>query len=406
MTAPRRTTLWAGCESSCRSHRDLTFEEFIITAIRKTLTATAVVGAVLVGSAACGTVEQLSAGKKLDQAFEKLGKEKSISFELDLDVDAKTLKELDAESDPEAGDEIPDEAAELLSGAKISVTVESKKPFEESGEEDFVGMAMKLSAPEGDLLEYRLVGDYAYFRSDVEALGEAMGTPMPPADELPPEAGAFKKVLEGEWVKVDYKALEKAGEEMGGEAGEEGPGGEPSPQPSLDAKTQKKLLEALREVVARDVEFTTAGGEDGTERISASAPFRTLITNLVGEIRPFSKELPPGVELPSAADLKDVPAAKVTADFTLKNGELTEVYVDLAKLTENAKVEKLGLGLKLNAGTKPVAPAGATELKPEELMGAFAGAMMPGAEEFAGDEFGGDEFTDEGEGSFSHEPAA
>ncbi|MEU2544069.1 hypothetical protein ABZ618_01265 [Streptomyces roseolus] len=386
---------------------DRTLEELIISAIRKTLTATAVVGAVLAGSAACGTVEQLSAGKKLDQAFEKLGKEKSLSFELDLDVDAATLGELDAASDPEPGEELPDEAAELLSGAKLSVTVESKKPFDESGEEDFVGMAMKVSVPEGDLVEYRLVGDYAYFRSDVEALGEAMGTPMPSLDELPPEAGAFKKVLEGEWIKVDYKALEKAGEEMGRAPGAEAPEPEPepSPEPTLDAKTQKKLVEALREVVARDVEFTTAGGEDGTERISATAPFRTLITDLVDEIRPFSEELPPGVELPSAADLKDVPADKVTADFTLKNGELTEVYVDLAKLSANAKGKKVGLGLKLSAGTEPTAPAGATELKPEELMGAFASAMMPEEGEFPEGEFDEGEFA-EGEGGFSYTPAA
>ncbi|MFD6762886.1 hypothetical protein [Streptomyces roseolus] len=389
---------------------DRTLEELIISAIRKTLTATAVVGAVLAGSAACGTVEQLSAGKKLDRAFEKLGKEKSLSFELDLDVDAATLTELDAASDPEPGEELPDEAAELLSGAKLSVTVESKKPFDESGEEDFVGMAMKVSAPEGDLVEYRLVGDYAYFRSDVEALGKAMGTPMPSTDDLPPEAGAFKKVLEGEWIKVDYKALEKAGEEMGRAPGGEAPESEPSPEPTLDAATQKKLVEALREVVARDVEFTTAGGEDGTERVSATAPFRTLITDLVDEIRPFSKELPPGVELPSAADLKDVPADKVTADFTLRNGELTEVYVDLAKLTENAKGEKIGLGLKLSAGTEPTAPAGATELKPEELIDAFAGAMMPEEGEFPEGEFPEGEFEEgefaEGEGGFSYTPAA
>ncbi|MER5734929.1 hypothetical protein ABT117_04515 [Streptomyces sp. NPDC002262] len=266
--------------------------------------------------------------------------------------------------------------------------MESKKPFDESGEDDFVGMAMKFSTADGDLLEYRVVGDYAYVRADAESLGKAMGSPLPPAGELPPEAGAFKKVLEGEWVKFDYKALEKAGEEQLGEKS----GGAPSPEPSLDAGTQKKLLEALREVVARDVEFTTAGGGDGTERISATAPFRTLITDLVGEIRPLSKELPPGMELPTAADLKDAPDSKVTADFTLKNGELTEVYVDLAELTENAKVKKFGLGLKLSAGTKPTAPASATELKPEDLMGAFSGAMMPG-----GEEFGEGEFPDEGD---------
>lgn len=320
-------------------------------------------------------MEQLSAGKKLDQAFEKLGKEKSISFELDLDVDAATLKQLDAESEPEPGDELPDEAAELMSGAKISVTVESRKPIDESEEKDFVGMAMKLSNPDGDLVEYRVVGDHTYIRSDVEALGKAMDTPMPPADELPPEAGGLKKVLEGEWVKFDTKEMEKIGEEMGQE-----PGSEPAPEPSLDAKTQKKLLDALREVIAREVDFKTAGGEDGTEHITATAPFRTLITELIGEIRPLTADLPPGMVLPSDEDLKDAPDTKVRADFTLRNGELTEVYVDLAKLAESAKVKKLGLVLKMSAGTKPTAPAGATELNLDEIMGGFAGVMMQDAE--------------------------
>ncbi len=357
---------------------DRTYEETIITAIRKTLTATAVVGAVLAGSAACGTVEQLSAGKKLDQAFEKLGKEKSISFELDLDVDAKTLKLMDAESDPAPGEEIPDEAAELISSAKISVTVESKKAIDESEEKDFVGMAMKVSTSGGDLLDYRVVGDYTYVRSDVEALGKAMDTPMPPADQLPPEAKGFKKVLEGEWVKFNTKEMEKAGQDMAEEMGK-APGAEPSPEASLDAKTQKKLAEALREVIAREVDFKTAGGEDGTEHITATAPLRSLITEMIGELRPLTKDLPPGMDLPSDKDLKDTPDTKVTADFTLKNGELTEVYVDLAKLAENAKVKKFGLVLKMSGGTKPVAPAGATELNLEELMGGFLGAMMPDA---------------------------
>lgn len=377
--------MWGSCESPGRSHSDRTYEETIITAIRKTLTATAVVGAVLVGSAACGTVEQLSAGKKLDQAFEKLGKEKSISFELDLDVDAKTLKQMDDESDPEPGEEIPDEAAELISGAKISVTVESRKPIDESEEKDFVGMAMKVSNPDGDLVEYRVVGDYTYIRSDVEALTKAMDAPIPPADELPPEAGGLKKVLEGEWVKFNTEEMEKAGREMGQE-----PGTKPSPEPSLDAKTQEKLLDALREVIAREVDFKTAGGDDGTEHITATAPFRSLVTELIGEIRPLTKDLPPGMDLPSDQDLKDVPDTKVTADFTLKNGELTEVYVDLAKLTENAKVKKFGLVLKMSGGTKPTAPAGATELNMEELMGGFAGAMMQDGE------FGESDLPDEG----------
>ncbi|GGQ91271.1 hypothetical protein [Streptomyces flaveolus] len=323
-------------------------------------------------------MEQLSAGQKLDRAFDKLGKEKTISFELDLDTDVKTLKALDAKSDPEPGEEIPDEVAELMSGAKVSVTVESKKPIEESGEKDFVGMAMKVSSPDGDLVEYRVIGDYVYLRSDVETLGKAMGSPMPSVEDLPPEAGGLKDALEGKWVKFSTKEMEDFAAE-----GEEG-GTAPAPEPTLDAKTQKKLMKALRGVVAREVELKTSDGEGGDEHVTATAPFRTLITELLGEIRPLAKDLPPGMDLPTDKDLKDAPDTDVTADFTLKNGELTEVDIDLAKLAEDADVKKLGLTLRISDGTHPTAPAGATELDLAELMGGFfAGPGPMDEEEFA-----------------------
>ncbi|MER7623734.1 hypothetical protein [Streptomyces sp. NPDC126503] len=364
-------------ESHERSQSDRDDEETIITALRKTLTATAIAGAVLAGTAACGTVQQLSAGQKLDQAFEKLGQEKSISFEVDLDTDAATIKRLDGESDPAPGTEIPQDTAELLSEATLSFTVESTKPLAESGEKDVIGTALKVTNPDGDLLEYRTVGDYTYLRADVEALTGALDGPLPTADELPPEAAGLKKALEGEWVKFRTDAMKEAGEELN-EAGEEpnGGSGEPPAGPSLDPKTQKKLLESVREVVARDVDFTTAGGEDGTEHITASAPFRTLITDLVGEIRPFAKDLPVGTGLPSDEDLKEAPDGKVTADFTLRNGALFEVYVDLTELAEAPKGAKFGLSVKMSGGTRPTAPAGATEIDLDQIMSGFAGAAM------------------------------
>ncbi|MEV5319258.1 hypothetical protein AB0K92_16675 [Streptomyces sp. NPDC052687] len=336
-------------------------------------------------AAACGTVEQLSAGQKLDRAFEKLGDEKTLSFELELDTDAASLKALDASSEPEPGEELPDEVAELLSGATISVTMQSKKPIDESGEKDFVGMAMKVGTEDGDLVEYRVVGDYTYIRTDAKSLGKAMGAPVPSAKDLPPEAGALKKVLDGEWVKIDTEEMERTTSEMGAE-----PGAEPAPEPTLDAKTQKRLLEAVRKTIAREVEFKTSGGEDGAEHITATAPFRTLVTELVGEIRPLAKSLPPGMELPTEKDFKDAPNTKVTADFTLENGDLTEVRVDLAELAENAKVKNLGLVVRLSEGGALTAPAGATELDIEEIMSGFGAAMMP--EEAFTDEA----FTDEG----------
>ncbi|MEU8764337.1 hypothetical protein [Streptomyces sp. NPDC048659] len=319
----------------------------------------------------------MSAGQKIDQAFEKLGKEKSLSFELDLDADVATLKELDASSKPAPGEEIPDEAAKLLSGAKISFTVESKKPLAESGEKDLTGTAMKVSTPSGDLFEYRAVGDFTYIRSDLKALNQVMGTPLPPADELPPEAAGLKKVIEGQWVKFRTDELTKAGQEFMQEPGAE-PSGAPSAAPTLDAATQQKLLESVRKVIAREVEFTSADGADGAERITATAPARTLLKELLAGIRPLAKDLPAGMALPTEKDLKDVPDVKAKADFTVKNGALTEVYVDLAALAENAKVKKFGLSLKTSTGVTPVAPAGATTLNVDELIGGLFGSMVPG----------------------------
>ncbi|MGW2824017.1 hypothetical protein ACWC24_23930 [Streptomyces sp. NPDC001443] len=316
-------------------------------------------------------MEQLTAGQKLDDAFEKLGKEKAISFEFDLDTDAASLKALDATSDPVAGEGMSDDVAELFSGVKASVTVQSRKPIGESGEKDYVGMALKLSNKDGDLTEYRVVGDYTYIRSDVNAVSKAMGFPAPSAKDLPPEANGLKKMLQGEWVKINTKEMQEGTAGMGAV-----PGAKPAPETTLDAKTQKRLLEALRGTIAREVDFKTVDGKDGAEHITATAPFRTLITKLFGEIRPLAKNLPAGMELPTDKDLKDAPNAKVTADFTLKNGELTEVSVDLAKLAENAKVKKLGLVMRMSEGRTPTAPAGATELDIEDLLGGFGAAMM------------------------------
>ncbi|MFF5608547.1 hypothetical protein ACFY65_19535 [Streptomyces cellulosae] len=334
---------------------------------------------VLAGTAACGTVENLTAGQKLDNAFEKLGEERSIAFELDLDTDAASLKALDAEQS-EPGEEMPDEVAELVSEATISVSMHSRKPIEKSEEKDFTAMAVKVSGPDGALLEYRLVDDWFYARLDAAALGKMSGTPMPPAEELPDEAGAFKKLLEGGWIKLSKKEMEETGKGM---TGAQGLGGEePSAEPSLDAKTQKKLTDALKKAVAENVDFTTSGGSDGTEHIKATAPFRTLLTELFGALKPLQQELPIGEELPTAKDFADAPNKKVGADFTLKNGELTEVSVDLAELAESAKVKKFALVLRVSEGEKPEAPAGATEVNLEELMGEFfTGVLGAGAGE-------------------------
>lgn len=162
----------------------------------------------LATAAACGTVQNLTAGQKVDQAVDRLGEQKSLALELDLDADSDALTALAGEAGSE--EELPPEFAKLLAGLRVEVSVKSKKPLADSGEKDLVGMSARVEGPEGVLVEYRVVGDFTYYRADFKAMGEAMGVPMPTADQIPESEKEFRKVLEGEWVKIDTSALEKA----------------------------------------------------------------------------------------------------------------------------------------------------------------------------------------------------
>ncbi|MFD0395748.1 hypothetical protein ACFQ3Z_41680 [Streptomyces nogalater] len=93
------------------------------------------------------------------------------------------------------------------------------------------------------------------------------------------------------------------------------------------------------------------------------------------------------MDLPTDKDLKDAPNAKVTADFTLKNGELSEVNVDLAKLAETAKVKKLGLIVRMSDGIAPTVPAGAKELDLEGMMQGLFSSSELNEDDFADEEF-------------------
>ncbi|MCX4972171.1 hypothetical protein [Streptomyces sp. NBC_00620] len=325
----------------------------------------------LATAAACGTVQNLTAGQKVDQAVDRLGEQKSLAFELDLDADSDALTALAGEAGSE--EELPPEFAKLLAGLRVEVSVKSKKPLADSGEKDLVGMSARVEGPEGVLVEYRVVGDFTYYRADFKAMGETMGVPMPTADQIPESEKEFRKVLEGEWVKVDTSALEKAQKSESSSGGADG----------IDAKTQQKIIDAVRGVIAHEVTFSAKDGSDGTEHVIAQGNFRDLLTGVLDKLGPLEGDLPPGAELPTAKDLKDAPNKKVAVDFTLKNGDLTQVEVDLAVLADAPKGTRLPLVLKFTDAGDVSAPSGATEIPT---------GMVPGDSLFSGGLLGGGEF--------------
>ncbi|WP_308013430.1 hypothetical protein [Streptomyces beigongshangae] len=345
-------------------------------AIRRTLTAAGCATVLLAGVAACGTVENLTAGQKVDRAVEGLGGKKSLGFELSLDAKPSALVKLAGGAGPD--DAMPAELAEFLSGVRVKVSVESRKPLADSGEKDIVGTGMEFSGPDGVLAEYRMVGDRAYYRVDMKALGEAVGFPLPTADELPEGGKEFAPVLEGKWAEVDSRELERAAQDASGKDGKDSEGGAAD---EIDSRTQQKILKAVRSVVAREVTFSEKEGSDGVEQIVARASFRDLLTGVIGKLRPLADDLPAGAELPTDKDLKKVPDKKVAVDFSLKNGDLTRVSVDLATLADDAKGSRLPLVITFGKAGDISAPSGATKLPTGEFGRAgnpFTSGLMGG----------------------------
>ncbi|MFF1358662.1 hypothetical protein [Streptomyces sp. NPDC058297] len=344
-----------------------------ISAIRTTtLTAAGCAALLLATTAACGTVENLTAGQKIAKAADQLGEQKSLSFELGLDAKPDALLDLAGGQGDEA---MPPTVAKALAGAHVTFSVRSKKPLSDSDEKDFVGMGVKLSVPGGTLAEYRLAGDFVYFRLDMQKSSELMGFPLPSPKDLPKGEEGLAKALEGEWVKVDVVDLKK---NTSGKGSSDSTGSKDS-KSSLDEKTQRKVLKALRGVIADDVTLRSAGTENGTERIVAKASFRELLTDLFDKLGPLKDELPPGAGFPTAKDLKDAPAKKVAVDFSLTNGALSKISFDLATLADGEKGAKVPLVVKFGKAGDISAPSGATEVPLGELGGPLlSGAPMGG----------------------------
>ncbi|MEU9420188.1 hypothetical protein [Streptomyces sp. NPDC048272] len=360
---------WCAHRPPSSDRRTSHLPETDIPAIRKTLAATAVAATVLAGTAACGTAENLTAAQRLDKSVDKLGQQTSVSFELGLDTNAATLKALDSGSAP--GKEMPDQVAELLAGARVSVSVQSRKPLKDSSDTDITGMAMKVSGPDGDLLEYRQVGDWAYLRAGVKALEKAVGSKLPTPGQLPPDATALKEILGGGWVKMPADSLTK-----NAPGKPTGPSSAPSSDPAADAR-RKKAIKGLQELVTREVKLKDTGNRDGADHITATASFKTLLTGLVDELRPLAGDLPPGTGLPTSQDLKGAPDKPVTADFAIKNGALSEVSVDLTTLADTTKGDKFSLRLRVGEGDQATAPAQATQIDPGALTQQFLGGRAP-----------------------------
>ncbi|WP_406267741.1 hypothetical protein OH779_23675 [Actinacidiphila glaucinigra] len=365
-------------------------EEYVINATRKGIAAFGC-AAFIATTAACGTAGDLSAGARLQRALDRLGEQKAVTVSVGFDGSEQRIW-----SALEGSDGFTRADAKMLASLDVSLSVSAAGPLKDVKDDKAEGASVALRVSfgrGGDLLEMRSLSDgKTYLRVDVQQflsladdLGSAQSkggmkgfrTFLDAADELPSSYRSVKDALGGKWISVDPAAFQDFSRSMAAA----GPAGSPLPDtPELDAGTQERITKALRRALERNAKITDAGTKDGADIVKVTVPAGKTADALADALEPLADQLPEGV---SPSDLKDVPDKDVTVDVAVKDGTLSGISLDLDQFDSGDEIHG---ALPLTVGFAPdaaavAAPAGATPLDPQDVMGAMMQFMMGGMDE-------------------------
>ncbi|WP_158844753.1 hypothetical protein [Streptomyces sp. NRRL WC-3742] len=377
----------------------------INTAIRKTVrgaTPVVAVAATLVaGLTACGTAKELSAAEKASGAFDRIGEAKSLGVTFSVEATPEQVlafgRATDAPTEPEA--------AQQLSGLKLTVAMSADKPLKDldafrnartKGKEFTPDKSLRVSYALADrtgtkLVEYRQVDAQAYLHVDAKGLVKLVGGDESTVDELSrnlnSDLKAARDVLAGKWVTFDLQ--EFANEAKKSDAAKGGAGA--SEAPTVDPEASKELFNTLKDVFQRTVTVEDKGRKDGKDHLWVSAPGRQVLDEISKAVKPLTAKFPGQLDRLLALDPTGVPEGKVGVDLYLKDGTLSSVDFDAAQLEPKA-----GPGVTFPVRlafdrTSPAvdAPAGATKMSVAEFRNTLMTLAMDGFRTPRGGEFPG-----------------
>ncbi|MBT2384431.1 hypothetical protein [Streptomyces sp. ISL-11] len=314
----------------------------------------------------------------MKQAFDKLGKQKSVSAEIGFDANAdKIFTALRGE------DDFTREDAGVLSDLRLSYALSSDKPLKDVEEDDDkTAGSVQVSKRDGKpLFEIRAMGaDKLYARGDLKSVleladkadkggkgksgksasgREALDQLAKKADSLPSSMDAVKGALKGEWILLDPKSFEEFSKSKGGAKGSD---------KKLDPKAQKQLFDSLEKALGDNATFKDAGKKNGADHVKVTVPAKKFAQDLKEGLKPLKDKL--GDKAGKLDGLDKVKDKDLTVDVAVKDGMVSGLTLDIAQLSEKIKGE-LPLTLAIKGGSgKITAPAGAKELKPQDLLGA------------------------------------
>jgi len=342
--------------------------------VRATLAATGCAALLAAGASACGTVQQLTAGEKVQAAFQKLGDSHSATIELSLAASAKQVQSFAKAT----GEPIELKDAQTVAGLRFNVAMSADKALKDiktkksaSTLADFpADMGYSLISNGNTVGELRLVDGTMYAHVDVDAVaklaGEDAGELHASAADMPPELHVFKALLDGKWLSVDSELFHSFANDL--------PGGQeaavPSPLPSLDPATAEKLVDSLGDAFSKNATIEDKGQQDGADRIVVSVPARALVGDLQKALKPLAKDIP-GLEGMPTSVPTEVPNRKISAELLIKDGALASASFDLGQLQEKVTADA-HLPLKVSFATDAAplkAPTGAVALQQKDIDG-------------------------------------
>lgn len=346
--------------------------------MRKGAAAAGCVAFIATAAVSCGTAANLTAGAKVQQAFARLGEQKAMSMTVGFDgTEAQIWSALKGE------DDFTHDNAKMLADLDVSLSVSSDQVLRKAKDGS---VAVTVSAGgDSSLLEVRsLNGKKLYVKADLKqlmTLGSSAGdagskadlkefqSMLDRADKLPSSYKSVKNLLGGKWVSIDPDSFKELAKEFGGTGTGTGP------LDALDTKTQQAIVKAVAKAIGSNATFKDAGSKNGADHVTVTVPAAKTADALAKALKPYKDDLPDGFD---PAGLKDVPKKNITLDVALKDGALSGITVDVAQFDKEVK-GSLPLTIGFGADAKPVrAPAGATVLNPQDIMGAMM-ALMTGS---------------------------
>lgn len=351
--------------------------------MRKGLAAAGVVALISAGSAACGADSPASPQGKVSNAFQKLGKQNTVTVDLGF---SGTSAQIYSAMKNEDGFTQAD--ADLLASLHVTIGGSSDKSLNLLGKSfgksdatkgSSAGFLLSTDGPSGGkLIEVRAVGQKVYLRADVKGL-EKLDTSASDAGDiaqfndqylnaLTSTPGSVGAALSGKWVSIDpavWSAFVKSA--LAAQGGDTGSG---STTPTLDPKTQSQLVDGLRAALTKDATFADAGKKGGADHITVTVPAQTFAKDVATSVSPALKQIP-GMkqsDLDSIQRAEGVPNKKVTADVAIKNGNIESITFDLHQL-DSQSTGPLPLTVGFKGSAAPIsAPSGAVALNPQDVV--------------------------------------